>query len=524
MLGGRLNLGSTSGLRLREAGCVPETEPESPRGRGCCPATDGAPHSRLQNINGETTVGRCQIRTQRIILEGVKPAWYQCSERERFRLGLDLVKRERRKLTVGKKVADMVEYEASKPKPPPPSNMMHPDGSRRVELDMLACVATMLVLVLAPMAVSFDVQATWAEWFLLVSTSCDAILLFDAYTRFFSGFAYLDAFGEWQIEDRALRCRLHYLGAWQIAWAVDAAITQAHAHGLLFWVSPNRKAPSLLARLPALPQTASGGHRRSSARPGAGWFWLDLITSFPAELFLTGVRLPADPYYRMQAVARIGGVRTFLRVTQGAKVLRVWRLHDFLNALQRSRSTRLFGTLIIKMVVYAALWAHWVACLWFAALRSQVPLTGSSAAPSTNSSVRTTPPPARHRDQTIQGLGAAAAAASGNSTSAWWTCDDREKLLGSAAGAGGRYLCALHWATQTMLAVGMGDVPLLSTGERVLAIVAMPLGLAVAISVTAAIGALLPGAPHTQAEFVARVRRVVSFLKGTACGIAAQGP
>ena len=88
-------------------------------------------------------------------------------------------------------------------------------------------------------------------------------------------------------------------------------------------------------------------------------------------------------------------------------------------------------------------------------------------------------------------------------TSAWWTCDDREKLLSPMADAGGRYVCALHWATQTMLAVGMGDVPLLSFPERLLAIVGMPLGLAVAVSVASSLAALLPGCvPITNVEML----------------------
>ena len=74
-------------------------------------------------------------------------------------------------------------------------------------------------------------------------------------------------------------------------------------------------------------------------------------------------------------------------------------------------------------------------------------------------------------------------------------------------------MCALHWATQTMLAIGIGDVPLHSSAERVLAIIAMPLGLAVAMTVAGAVGSLLPGAPMMQTAFVTRVRRVTTFLK-----------
>lgn len=101
----------------------------------------------LQNIKGEVTVGRVMLRTQRIILEGLKPAWYVCPPRERFRLDLQIVKAEIRKERVQKKVAAMIELEANKPKPPQPSNQMHPEGTRRHELDMLCFIATFVTLV-----------------------------------------------------------------------------------------------------------------------------------------------------------------------------------------------------------------------------------------------------------------------------------------------------------------------------------------------------------------------------------------
>ena len=59
------------------------------------------------------------------------------------------------------------------------------------------------------MGVCFDVQATWAEWFLLASLSCDCIFIFDMYTRFYSAFFFLDSHGEWKVEDRPKRCRSH---------------------------------------------------------------------------------------------------------------------------------------------------------------------------------------------------------------------------------------------------------------------------------------------------------------------------
>ncbi len=92
-------------------------------------------------------MGRVMLRTQRIILEGLKPAWYVCPPRERFRLDLQIVKAEIRKERVQKKVAAMIELEANKPKPPQPSNQMHPEGTRRHELDMLCFIATFVTLV-----------------------------------------------------------------------------------------------------------------------------------------------------------------------------------------------------------------------------------------------------------------------------------------------------------------------------------------------------------------------------------------
>jgi hypothetical protein len=355
---------------------------------------------------------------------------------------------------------------------------------------------------LAPMGVCFDVQATWAEWFLLASLSCDCIFIFDIYTRFYSAFFFLDSHGEWKVEDRPKRCRSHYVDAWRVADAIDAALAWLHSHGLLC-LAPNRPAPRLRPRLPPPPKSAGDGRGHGLTRPDAGWFWLDLITSFPAEIFLAMVRLPADPYYRAKAWERIGGPRTFLRLLQGVKVLRIARLRSFLDMLQRSRSTRLAGGILIKVVLYSLLWVHWVGCLWFLALRAAAS-TDASSLPPANSTY--TPPPALHADQAVQGLGAAVAAAGVSTpdargmkmnqtaaTSAWWTCDDREKLLSPMADAGGRYVCALHWATQTMLAVGLGDVPLVSFPERILAIVGMPLGLAVAMTVASSLAALLPG-------------------------------
>jgi len=231
------------------------------------------------------------------------------------------------------------------------------------------------------------------------------------------------------------------------------------------------------------------------------------------------VRLPTDPYYRGIAVGRIGAPRSFLRVLQGMKVMRVARVDDFLNCLQRSRSTRLAGTMLIKVLLYAALWMHWVACLWFAAVRAASSWQASSLPPgysntnSTNSSY-THQAPVLHADQMVQGLGAASSTVNTSAhTPQWWTCDDREKLLGAESSGGGRYLCALHWATQTMLGVGIGDVPLLSLPERMLAVIGMPLGLAVSMSIIGSLALLLPGAPSLQTAYAARVRRVMSFLK-----------
>ena len=323
-------------------------------------------------------VGRVMIRTQRVIIEGMKPAWYVCAPRERLRLDLMKIKAEQRQDRVKKLVAAMVEAEANKPLPPKPSHMMHPEGTRRTELDMLCFVATFVALLLAPMGVAFDVQDTWAEWFLLASLACDALFALDVYSRFYSAFSFLDSHGEWRVEDRRQLCHAHYTDAWRITEWMDAALARLHARGLLF-LPPNRKAPALRRLLPAPPKTAGGGRGRGVTRPAAGGFWLDLLTCFPAEVFLAMVRLPADPFYRAKARARIGGVRTFLRVVQGAKVLRLPRLRAFLNTLQRSRSTRLRGGIVIKIVLYSVLWVHWVACLWFAALRAAASTAGSSA-------------------------------------------------------------------------------------------------------------------------------------------------
>jgi hypothetical protein len=480
----------------------------------------------LQNIQGEVTVGRVMVRSQRVILEGLKGPWYVCSARERFRLDMLHIKAERRRVRVGRLVGDMVQEEANKPKPPKPSNIMHPEGNRRTELDQVVFVASFLVLLLAPLSVCFEVQATWGEWLVIASSSCDGIFMADVSSRFFSGFFFLDAHGEWKVEDRASRCRAHYLDAWRLCEMIDQALAFLHGHGLLWWVPPNRKAPRIRPTLPNPPKCAGGGVGGGVTRPEAGCFWLDLLTCFPAELFLAMCRLSSDPFYRARQLVSIGAPRTFLRLLQAVKMARVWRLHGFLSQLQRSRSTRLRGGVVIKVLVYTTLWVHWVACLWFAALRS----AASSAASSlpqpnqtnfTNSTKAAyTSPSALEADEAIQAL---ASASSIHKTTCgengcmpddvWWTCDDREKLMGAHADAGARYVCALHWATQTMLGVGLGDVPLLSPPHRVLAIIAMPLGLAVAMSVAAAVAALLPGAPIVQTAFAARVRRVISFLK-----------
>jgi len=465
----------------------------------------------LQNIKGEVTVGRVKVRTQRVILEGLKPHTYMCPQRERFRLDLLAVKSEQRRLRVGRLVADMIELEANKPKKPPTSRVMHPGGAARQELDSLVFFASVVTLLLSPMAICFDVQATYAEWVLVVATGCDAIFAADVFTRFRSGFQFLDAHGEWRVENRLRRCRAHYLDAWRLAEAVDAALAFLHKHHCLP-IAPHRPAPRFRPLLPDPPKTAGGGRGRGVTRPAAGWFWLDAVTCFPAEVLLAMVRLPMDPWHRARTVARVGAARSFLRVMQGAKLLRLARVCGFLDVLQRSRSTRLAGTIVIKILLYSLLWLHWVACLWFAALRAASSTAASSALPAnTTANFTTAPSPVLHEQQTVQGLGVVRA--SNATATIWWTCDDREKLLGGDASAGGRYLCALHWATQTMLAIGIGDVPLASSAERVLAIVAMPLGLAVAMTVAGAVGSLLPGAPTMQTAFVTRVRRVTSFLK-----------
>ena len=472
----------------------------------------------LQNIKGEVMVGRVLIRTHRVILEGLKASWYECGARQRFRLNLMAIKAEMRRVRVAQLVAKMVELEANRPKAAKASKMMHPEGLRRMELDALAFVASLLVVVLAPIAVCFDVQASWAEWLMIVSTGCDGLLAFDAYSRFYSGYLFLDGHGHWKAEDRISKCRAHYFDAWRLAEGLDACLAYLHAHGLLC-MAPNRKAPRFGEQLPAPPKTAGGGRGGGVTRPDPGWFWLDVLTCFPAEIFLAMVRLPTDPYYRTIAVGRIGAPRSFLRVVQVMKVMRVARVDDFLNSLQRSRSTRLAGTMLIKVLLYAALWMHWVACLWFAAVRAASSWQASSLPPgysnrnSTNSSY-THKAPVLHADQTVQGLGAAASTVNISAhTPQWWTCDDREKLLGAESSGGGRYVCALHWATQTMLGVGIGDVPLLSLPERMLAVIGMPLGLAVSMSIVASLAALLPGAPSLQTACAARVRRVMSFLK-----------
>ena len=154
-----------------------------------------------------------------------------------------------------------------------------------------------------------------------------------------------------------------------------------------------------------------------------GWFWIDVISSFPVDLSMNG------SVSRGSVVARILSGLGLLRL------LRLYRVRQMMSELERKASMPYFALLVIKFTLLIALSAHWSACMLYYIARME------------------------DFDET-----------------SWVYAVDPDL---PSMPFSDQYTTALYWAVVTLTTVGYGDISPRSNAERSVAMIIMILNMGV---------------------------------------------
>ena len=166
-----------------------------------------------------------------------------------------------------------------------------------------------------------------------------------------------------------------------------------------------------------------------------GWFWLDILSSFPYNWLLQSPFQNETFNYSTDffKFSQILSLVKILRLLRLIKLIKVIKARKFLASIEDSLVNHKIAIafIITKLIIFMMIVAHWAACVWHL------------------SAVETN-----------------------NTEAITW-----KKLIEQSAGepldTGMLYVNALYWAFTTMATVGFGDIHAYSEAEKVISIITM---------------------------------------------------
>ena len=212
------------------------------------------------------------------------------------------------------------------------------------------------------------------------------------------------------------------------------------------------------------------------------WFVIDVVSSIPIELLLSG-----------------GGELRSLKIAKASKLLRVLRLLKLTKLLRMLKAPRALEIIEeylelsqeqakgLKLLIAVFFIAHFIACGW-GFLGTQV-------------------------SQSTDGCFAGGGAASGPACFANWLARFEEEVTGYALSTRDTYVAALYWSFTTITTVGYGDIVPHSAAERQYTVFAMITAVAFYGYFIGAIAAIMQNLDANEAKYVEKMGAVTSYMK-----------
>ena len=167
-----------------------------------------------------------------------------------------------------------------------------------------------------------------------------------------------------------------------------------------------------------------------------GWFWLDILSSFPYNWFISSP-FQAEAIYdystNFSNISQVMAMMRMLRVARALKLIKIIKAKKILSTIEDTLIDHKISMsfIFMKLITFMILVAHWVACMWhFSAVIT------SDSEPVT-----------------------------------WLKIF--ELSIQESSQTGVAYVTALYWAFTTMATVGYGDIHPYSSTEMVIGIVTM---------------------------------------------------
>jgi len=305
-----------------------------------------------------------------------------------------------------KKIDDQVWYNYGEKQPQVKKSdclLIYPDSNGRFAWDMVGVALIIFQAVYVPYALCFNVQIS-AEMF-IVESVMDAFFMFDIVLNFNTGF---------------------------------------YDRGNLIM-----------------------GRRAIIVNYVRGWFWLDLLASFPYTWVLPQQEGDDSSLYRTPQLLRILRILKFLKVLRLIRILKLKKLMiKFEDHIQLS-SASIAILELIKLLLAIMFLAHWIACFWF--------FIGEN---------------------------------SGDEKYYNWVTDNdlQDATIWS------QYVAAMYWSFTTMTTVGYGDIKPITNDEKLFAIFGMFVACGVFAIAIGSLGAIFGKLYEKDMMFRQRMQSVSRYL------------
>ena len=206
----------------------------------------------------------------------------------------------------------------------------------------------------------------------------------------------------------------------------------------------------------------------------SGWFWIDLLSSFPFDAFDKWVHHIMHTEGQETSQSSLKMLRG-LRLFRLLRLLRLLKLQNYLDAIEDRLNMSLQFLQIVKMVVQMLYLMHFLGCFWF--------------------------------------YTAVHAAESGYETTWLHEYDGGSGLSENGATVDRQYLYSIYWALMTLTTVGYGDITPANDAERAYALFALLVGALVFGYMLSSIGDLIGSLDKNGARLQGKLDEVKEFTR-----------
>lgn len=200
------------------------------------------------------------------------------------------------------------------------------------------------------------------------------------------------------------------------------------------------------------------------------WFFPDLLTSIPVELFVTGVQ-----HANLSVLNKILRIS---RITRLLKLLKAAKLKNYLNQWEEHGSFKASFTRLIKFILFLSLTAHLAACLWMGAANAY-----------------------RSTDREFENF-------YGFHEDSWLVRDMQSWNKSQTL----QYLTALYWAFTTLTTVGYGDITAYLPLECVIAIFIQVLGVSLFGYIVGNLASIISSEDATSLMVKKKIRSIQHYI------------